>query len=328
MIYKSYLIEKNISIIKQSATLFYGENLGLINDFKNKIKENNKHSKIIRYDQENILSDSNAVFSEIFNISLFEEEKIYFIDFTNEKLLNFIEEITSKNTQNKIYFFSGLLDKRSKIRNFFEKSNSLATVPCYQDNEITIKKIVHDQLRDFKGITPSITNLIIDSSNLDRIKLNNELQKIKTFFFQKSIDESKLIELLDLKLNEDFSQLRDAALSGDKIKTNKLLSETVIDGEKNIYYITLLSQRFNKLKQIKNIGNNDLQTKIDTLKPPIFWKDKPAFIRQAKKWCLEKISKIEPKMYKLEVTLKSNSDINKEVLLKSLVIDICRLANS
>ena len=44
MIYKSYLIEKNISIIKQSATLFYGENLGLKNDFK---KIYGKHSDAI-----------------------------------------------------------------------------------------------------------------------------------------------------------------------------------------------------------------------------------------------------------------------------------------
>ena len=34
MIYKSYLIEKNINLLKNKFTLMYGENIGLINEFK------------------------------------------------------------------------------------------------------------------------------------------------------------------------------------------------------------------------------------------------------------------------------------------------------
>ena len=37
MIYKSYLIEENIKILKNNCVLFYGENLGLIEDLKRKI---------------------------------------------------------------------------------------------------------------------------------------------------------------------------------------------------------------------------------------------------------------------------------------------------
>ena len=39
MIHKSYLIEQNIEKIINGITLFYGENLGLINDFKELIKK-------------------------------------------------------------------------------------------------------------------------------------------------------------------------------------------------------------------------------------------------------------------------------------------------
>ena len=34
MIYKSYSIEQNINKIKNDLVLFYGENLGLMGDFK------------------------------------------------------------------------------------------------------------------------------------------------------------------------------------------------------------------------------------------------------------------------------------------------------
>ena len=38
MLYKSYLIEQNINNLDKSLFLFYGENIGLKNDFKKIIK--------------------------------------------------------------------------------------------------------------------------------------------------------------------------------------------------------------------------------------------------------------------------------------------------
>jgi DNA polymerase III delta subunit len=64
------------------------------------------------------------------------------------------------------------------------------------------------------------------------------------------------------------------------------------------------------------------------IKPPIFWKDKPHFIKQIKKWNLNKIKNILKKTYNLEIEIKSNASINKNVLLKKLIIDICMLANA
>ena len=43
MIYKSYLLEQNINSIKNNIVLFYGENLGLKNELKEKIKQKNKN---------------------------------------------------------------------------------------------------------------------------------------------------------------------------------------------------------------------------------------------------------------------------------------------
>ena len=55
---------------------------------------------------------------------------------------------------------------------------------------------------------------------------------------------------------------------------------------------------------------------------------KPAFLKQAKKWNMNKIKKILDKTYSLELEIKSNSIVNKNILLKKLLIDICNLANA
>ena len=39
MIYKSFIIEKNISAISENLVLIYGENIGIKNEIKKEIKE-------------------------------------------------------------------------------------------------------------------------------------------------------------------------------------------------------------------------------------------------------------------------------------------------
>jgi DNA polymerase-3 subunit delta len=329
MIYKSYLIEQNINALDKNKTLFYGENLGLKNEFKNKIKKNNKDAEIINFTQEEIFKNTEIFFNEIINISLFERKKIYFINQASDKILDIIQEIETKLDDQKLYLFSDILEKKSKLRNYFEKSNSCIIIACYSDNEITIKNIIHTKLKGFNGLSPQNTNLILDNCNLDRIKLGNELDKIVTFFRNKNIDYDNLEKLLDTKINEDFNILKDVALKGNKTLTNKLLSDTVLDTEKNIFYLTLINQRLNKLMEIDHTSKDiSLDDEINKMKPPIFWKDKPNFIEQAKKWNYKKISDALNKTYDLEIDIKSNSLINKNIFIKKLIVDICQLANS
>ena len=327
MLYKSYLIEQNIKILNKNFILFFGENLGLKNEIKKKIKIENKNAEIITFYQEEIVKNNHLLHNEINNISLFESEKIFIIEHANDKIFELIKELSANSATQKIYIFSDLLDKKSKIRNYFEKSENLGAVACYLDNEISIKKIIINALRGFEGLTTQNVNLIIENSNLNRVKLYNELEKIVTFFQNKKIDSEKLEIILDVKENNDFSLLKDAALKGDKLKTNKLLSDTIVDAENNIFYLNSINQRLNKLFEVKK-NTSDLEKIIDEIKPPIFWKDKPDFITQAKKWNKDKIKLILNKTYKLEIQIKSNSIIDKNILMKKLIIDLCNTANT
>ncbi len=328
MIYKSYLVEQNFKILKNNILLFYGENLGLQNDFKNKIRLNHKKAEIISFTQEEILKNENNFYNEILNISLFKHEKIYLINQANDKILDIVKKIELKIDGYKLFFFSENLDKRSKLRNYFEKSKGCDSVACYVDNQISIKKIILSKLKDFEGLSNQNLNIIIDNCNLDRDKLNNELNKIFTFFTDKKLVQDKLELLLNDKINNDFNLLKDEAFKGNKTLTNKLLSDTVIDDEKNVFYLAIINQKLNKLAETNELAEEtSLENAINNVKPPIFWKEKPIFLIQAKKWSLNKIKKALTKTYGLEIEIKSNPVINKKILIKKLMVDICRLAN-
>ena len=329
MIFKSYLIEQNFQSINTNLILFFGENIGLKNEFKKKIKSNNLQAKTITFFQDDIIKNEDNFFSELFNISLFEEKKIYIIDNASDKILDILQKIEPKLENQVIFLFSDLLDKKSKLRNYFERSKNAGAIACYADNEITIKKIILKNLKEFRGLSSQNINIIIDNSNLERDKLYNELDKIITFFTNKEIVTETLEVLLNSKTNDNFNLLKDVAINGNKNKTNKLLSETIIEPEKNILYLNIINQRFNKISDVlKLVQSTNLENAINITKPPIFWKDKATVIEQTKKWNKNKIKNILNMTYSVELEIKSNSVINKNTLLKKLLVDICTMANA
>ena len=330
MIYKSYLVEKNISLIKKNlSTLFYGENLGLKKNFKEQIKIDNEGASFINYTQEEVLKNQNDILRELNNSSLFEEDKVIFVENCNDKIFNLLEKQLDEGIKFKLIIFSEILDKKSKLRNFYDNSKIYGSVACYQDNLLTIQNLITDKLKGFQNLTRENINIIIGSSGLDRVRLQNEISKIQTYFIEKKIDTKELEKLLNYHENQNFNELKDEAFKGNRIKTNSLLDSTIFETDKSVYYLNLLSQRLIKLDEINSLKDiSNIEDRLNKIKPPIFWKDKPNIIEQIKKWKSEKIKKALKYIYDLDIRIKSNSIINKEILIRKLIIDLCILANA
>ncbi len=331
MIFKSYILEQNLGKIgSYKIFLFYGENQGLKKEFKDKLKKTNQKKELINLTQNEILKNRNLLVNEISNKSLFNEEKVIFINDVNDKILELLEEAQTIINNERIFLFSEVLEKKSKLRNYFEKSKDIGIVPCYQDNIISIRKIITNELGSFKGLNNEIINFIIETTGLDRDKVNNEIEKIKICFNSKEINRDRIEQLLNTSSNDDFNLLKDEAIKGNKFSTNKLLADTVFETENNINYLNTINQRINKLNEIESMKKNalNIETLIANLKPPIFWKDKPVLIDQSKKWNKDKIKLALKKTYEAEIKIKSNSSIRKDLLIKNLIIDLCTTANS
>ena len=327
MILKSYIVEENIEILKDyQATLIYGENEGIKDDVRQALRNKNKTSEEIIFFEEEILKNRNILYQNIINESLFSEKKNIFILGATDKIYNEILESLEKNNKNiSIYILSGNLEKRSKLRNLFEKSTKLGIFPCYKDNERTLINYVNKELRGFKGLSGEIINLIISNSDMDRRIITSELMKIKVFFLEKKINKEQILEILNIKNNSNFDEIRDNALYGERVKINKLLSEIEILSEDAFFYLNNLNYRVMKLQEIIKIsgGNKDkYEEALGTIKPPIFWKDKPMVILQLKKWSLEALTQLGVKIGETEVLMKKNSYLRNDIVIKNLIINL------
>ena len=159
MILKSYEIQKNkLSIIKNNFFLLYGENLGLKKDIKNfitnEIKQKNNSIEILSLYENEIINNEDNFFNLIYSGSLFSKKKIITIYESTDKIIDIIRDTYKKSSED-IYliFFSNVLDKKTKLRIFFEKEKKLVCVPCYLDNEIDLPTIAQ--------VDPSLTENVI-----------------------------------------------------------------------------------------------------------------------------------------------------------------------
>ena len=104
----------------------------------------------------------------------------------------------------------------------------------------------------------------------------------------------------------------------------------MFEAENNVYYLNLINQRIKKLSEIDNIkkDNSDIESIISNLKPPVFWKDKPVYIQQLRKWSSKNLEIVLNKIGRVELLMKKNSQIRNDVLLKNLLINLCNRASS
>ena len=331
MILKSYIVEQNIKILENyRATLIYGENNGIKDDVKEAIKKNNKDTDIINF-FESELFKNNFLYENIANPSLFNKKKIIFIQEASDKIFEQIEECLEKeNNEIKIYIFADKLEKKSKLRNIFEKDKKLAIFPCYEDNERTLIGYINNRLKNYKGLTGEITNIIINNSNMNRRVIKNELEKIIGFFLEKKINKQQILEILNIKDDTSFNDIRDKALMGEKIQINKLLSETEILEDETFFYLNSLNYRIMRLHEITKIsqGNDNYDNILESIKPPIFWKDKPVILRQLRKWTLKKLESMLVKIGETEVLMKKNSNIRNDIVIKDLILSVTNRAST
>ena len=186
MIVKFFEIQK-IDLKNKKHFLFYGKNEGLIEEtIKNSIQPL-LTKNIFHYEEKDILENINEFKENILNKSFFEDEKLIIIKRTTDKLFNLIEELIDRNIEDvSIIFIANVLEKKSKIRNFFEKSKDAICIAFYEDNIQTLSSIAQKFLRERKiNISQKDINILAERAKGDRINLKNELKKIENFSITK-----------------------------------------------------------------------------------------------------------------------------------------------
>ena len=93
MIIKSFEINK-INLDLNNLFLFYGKNEGFKNEITKNILKNK--SKILNYEEKEILENEDNFVENLLTKSLFDDEKIIIIKRATDKILKILDKITQK----------------------------------------------------------------------------------------------------------------------------------------------------------------------------------------------------------------------------------------
>jgi len=310
VIVKSYSTAK-LDIIKNPYILLYGTNEGAKKTEINKLLKNIEKNKIFSYEEKEILDNENNFIENILSKSLFEPQKFIIIKRATDKILKIIEILHRKNLDDtSIILNSDNLEKKSKLRSFFEKDKKLVCIPFYPDNEQTLSKLAYSFLRDKKiSISPSNINLIVNKCSGDRETLKNELQKIELFSVnERKINSKHISKLINLNENHSISELIDNCLAKNKKKIIDILNENNFSNEDCIMITRSFIIKAKKLLALSKTfeANKNIDLTISSAKPPIFWKEKEITKQQIYKWKSESIKKLIYKLSETELQIKKN----------------------
>ena len=323
MILKTFELNKN-NIDKFKFFLLYGENEGLKEEIINKIKKN-QNGKEIKYEEAQILKNKSEFYNEIKNKSLFEEKRIFFLERCTEKISELLIEIFEDASDDLYIINCSILEKKSKLRNYAEKSSNVVVIPTYKDNSQSLINIARKFFSEEKiSISTETLNLLVNRCMGDRGILNKELDKISNYISEKKIISLKEIAVLtNLFENYSASELVDASLTKNYIKVKEILNENIYSQEDTFLILRVFLQKAKKLLSLLEIINseNNLEKAINEYKPPIFWKDKPVLKKQLQLWSFENIINLICELNDIEIKIKKNSSQNL-ILMKNFIYEI------
>ena len=311
MIIKHFELTKD-KISKFNYYLFHGKNEGLKKEIIERNFIKNFNGNIDKYDENYLISNKETIISELLSKSLFEDRKIIIISRVTDKIIKIIDEIVRRNLDELIIILkSEILEKKSKLRQLFEKEKKLASIALYEDTSRDLTRIITEFLNFNKiRLSQESINLLVNRASGDRENLKIELEKIYNYSItNKDINISKIKVLTNLAENYSVNELAENFLLKNKKNVSKILNENNYSDEDCILILrTILSKSkrlFNILKRNEELNNIDQV--ISSTKPPIFWKEKESVKVQANSW---KLNDLKNKIYEIneiELLIKNNS---------------------
>ena len=313
--------------------LLYGENEALIEEVIEKLFKLNFSNNIFRYDEGELLEGIDGFNNLVFNRSLFEENQLIIIYRATDKIFGIISKIIDQKPSNlKIIIKSEILEKKSKLRNFFEKSKETLIIPFYEDNKQSLYFLAENFLKEKNiSISPQKINFIIEKTNAKRKFLKNELEKISNYLVgKKEIDFEKLSKLINPNENHNIIELVDQCLSKNIKGTIQILNENNFSQDDSVLITRIFLKKLKKLLHLSKIfeKNKNIDETIFNARPPIFWKEKEIIKQQLLKQNKLEINKFIVEVNKIELQIKKNYNNSVRIILDFILSKCKKVINS
>jgi len=257
-----------------------------------------------------ILSDDPARLSDEANaMSLMGGARLIRIENAGDKLTTLLKEyLQNPSAENLVILEAGELGPRSSLRQLFEKDKQAAAVPCYVDDEKGVANLIRQTLTSSGyNIQSDALSWLAQNIAGDRARVRGEIEKMITY-----MGDEKAIKLEDVQaaVGEAGDQsLDDLVYSIGEGKPeaalrayNKLLGE----GTQVVTVLRTLQNHYKRLHYTKSLmkEGDGVDEAMRKLQPEVFFKYKPSFTSQLRKYSDKKLLAIMQRLSQVEAQTK------------------------
>ena len=219
----------------------------------------------------------------------------------------------------------------SSLRKLFERDADLGAVACYEDDQNSLRDYVAEFLSSQNAnIEPDALFWLLERLGNDRMQVRNELGKLILFALNDDPSTDTGATRITLQIVMDgagdagvwsLDQLADAVANGELANVDRFLELAVEQGVQPISALRSVARRFLQLHYVVGLSaaGGSLEKLISSLRPPIFFKHRPAFHLQATHWSLPRIAQAMGILCEAEINCKTTGMPAHEICARALV---------
>ena len=336
-----FLNSINNDRINYRFILFYGSNHGLVDLlFKSSLKklsvDTNDPFIVSKLNTQNLIDNPSSLSEALSTYSLVSDKRTILLNLCNYSLTKKITDVLISALKLEIDNYN-LFIKADNLRNqndlvkFAINSKFGLLVPCYEEASFSVK----DQLLNIFNennlqFNDTFISEMTSRFSSDALLNQMEFDKLKTFLINNNnVDQITLLNLINDNTDINVNKVA-IHCAGGNVNNALFFYEKAI--ESSIPPIVIIKNILKYFKVIENVlylvSNGDkIEYAVNSLQPPVFFKDKPHVIIQTKLWTIKKINLVKKRLIDSEIKCKSYI-INDKLLIAQLILSISVIAKN
>lgn len=284
-----------------NAVLIYGPDRGLVSERATKLAASFAGSTaddlaVTRLTSTDLSEDPGRLTDEATSRGLFGGRRVVRVRPESHQITNQLEPLLDRiDLDTLLIVEAGQIAPNIKMRKLFETGKHCAAIPCYQDTDQDLARILETQIHD-AGLTidnDARTAMIVRLGG-DRLASRAEIEKLCLFALGEETITLKHVEAIagDVSMLA-LDDLCDAVGLGDLAVADQIIQRLMAGGtsadqivSSHIRHLLLLHE----LRAAMDAGGN-IKDLIDRRKPPIFFKRKQAITSQVRRWPLSLLNR-------------------------------------
>ncbi len=232
---------------------------------------------------------------EMSSFGFFAGKKLLHVKNIGDSLIKpIIEAIAAPDAGHFLILEADELPSKSGLRAWAEKADEVACAACYAMEGAALNRFVQGQFKKYNAtIASDALTLLLDRLGTDLSPLNGVITQLCDYVGgdNPKITHDHVEAMLMDQAEQEFDNVTSALGDGDLQKLDRALNVLHETGTPMVAVLRVLQSYFYKLRGVQATiaDGTSMDEALGKVRPPLFWKTKPAFVRHLRAWPMARL---------------------------------------